>query len=523
MLQQLTNQDAMFLYGETEDTPAHVGGVSLVDLPEGYRGSFFEAYKAAIASRIALVPLLHTKIARVPLDLDRPFWVEDDHIDLDYHVRHLAVPSPGAMADLEALVAQLHAQPLDRNRPLWEFYVIDGLASGQVAIYTKMHHAAMDGAASQQLITTMYDPTPAPRVLAAPEIDLARRRGSVRNLVTSLLARRIQQTIRAVQYVPELLQAVTRLLLPDPETLRFRPIHLVPRAPRTLLNVGITRSRAFAARTLPLSQVKQIARQTHTTVNDVILAIGSGALRAYLDDKRALPRRSLIAMVPVSTRPLGDYRLHNQNAMLLCSLASDTADPYERLLAIHRSVRDQKENVDIWNLIPVPDVVVPALGAIVPRLVALYGHSRFAGRPPLVGNLVISNIPGPPAPLYIAGARIASMYPCSIPYHGQAVNITVESYCDRLDFGLIACRRAVPDVAQLADRLPIALAELQRAVAHAGAAAAPRPVDLGRTGETARIERAPAQDAGRVAAIRGDASGAVAAPNGKSRSAGLPR
>lgn len=214
MLPQLTDQDAIFLYGETSETPAHVGGLSLVDLPEGYRGDFFADYKATIASRMALVPFLHTRVARVPFDLDRPFWVEDEHIDLDHHVRRATVPPPGTMAELEALIAVLHQQPLDRTRPLWEFTVIDGLASGQLAIYTKMHHAAMDGGASQQLITTMYDPTPTPRVLACPAPDIAHR-PSARNLVTSLLARRAQQAIRALQFVPELVQAVSHMVLPD--------------------------------------------------------------------------------------------------------------------------------------------------------------------------------------------------------------------------------------------------------------------------------------------------------------------
>ncbi len=467
MLQQLTDQDAIYLYAETAETPAHVGGLSLVDQPADQRGEFFARYKATIASRIALVPLLHMRVARVPLDLDRPFWVEDEHIDLDHHIRRATVPPPGTMAELEGLIALLHQEPLDRTRPLWQFYVIDGLASGQIAIYTKLHHAAMDGAASQQLITTMYDPSPVPRLLPCPELDVPHHRPSARNLVTSLLTRRVQQAIRAVQFVPDLLQAAAHLALPDPETLRFRPIHRVPRAPATLLNVGITRRRAYAARTLPLPQVKRLARRAGTTVNDVVLAIASGALRGYLADKRRLPARSLTTMVPVSLRAAGDYARRNQNAMMLCSLATDVADPYERLLAIHRSAHDQKQNVEIWKAIPVPDIVIPGISGMVRRLVERYGHSWFAGRPPLAGNLVISNVPGPTAPLYIAGARIASMFPCSIPFHGQAVNITVESYCDRLDFGLIACRRTVPDLAQLADRLAAALAELEHAVARA--------------------------------------------------------
>jgi WS/DGAT/MGAT family acyltransferase len=317
---------------------------------------------------------------------------------------------------------------------------------------------------SQTLVTTMYDPTPVPRVFARPEAT-GDNRGSVKNLVRGVLAHRARQAIRAVQFVPELVTACTHLLLPDARTLRYRPIHGVPRAPRTLLNVGITGRRAYAARTMSLSAVKQLARQTDSKINDVVLAICSGALRGYLGDRRALPGRSLTAMVPIASRATGDLASANHNSLMLCSLASDIADPYDRLRAIHRSCIEQKQNQELWKEFPVPEISFPGLGAIVRRFVARYGRSWFVGRPPVLGNLVISNVPGPPVPLYIAGARVESMYPCSIPFHGQAVNITVESYCDRLDFGVIACPEAVPDVAELADRLPAALAELQRAVA----------------------------------------------------------
>jgi WS/DGAT/MGAT family acyltransferase len=437
--------------------------MSLVDVPEGRRGSFFAEYRAAIASRIPLIPFMHRRLAAIPFDLDRPFWVEAGQVDLDYHVRHLAVPSPGGMAELEALVALLHADPLDRGRPLWEFYVIEGLASGQLAIYTKMHHAAIDGAASQALIAAMYDPTPTPRTLPAAIAD-GDHRGTVRNLALGVLAARARQAIRAVAFVPELAAALVHLVLPDPRTLRYRAVPRIPRTAHTPFNVGITNQRVFAARTLPLATVKQIARASGTKVNDVVLAICSGALRAYLEDKHALPARSLTAAVPISAREAAERTTANLNSLLLCSLASDVADPRERLLAIHRSTVQQKQLCERLMEFPVPDVSVPGTGAIVRTLVGAYGHGPLAGRPPLLGNLMISNIPGPSEPMYIAGARIASMVPCSIPFHGQALNITVESYCDRLDVGLVACRTAVPDLAQLGDRLAVALDELRRSV-----------------------------------------------------------
>lgn len=475
MLRQLTNQDVTYLYLETAETPGHVGGLSLVDLPDGYRGNFFDEYKAVIGNRMKLIPFMHSKLAAMPLGIDRPFWIEDEHVDLDYHVRHVTAPAPGTMRELEALVALLHAHALDLTRPLWEFYVIDGLASGQLAIYTKMHHAAMDGATSQALITTMYDPSPTPRAFTAPEADPADR-GTARNLVRGFLRQRARRAIRAIQFVPELLAACSHVLLPDPRTLRYARLPRIPRTPTTPLNVGITNQRAYAARTLPLSAIKQVAKLTATKVNDVVLAVCSGALRSYLDDKRALPARSLTAMVPVLARDPADLQSPNQNLMLLCSLASDVTDPYERLLAIARSSAEQKKLVDVVKQFPVPDVNLPGAGSLVRWLAERYGRSRLAGRPPLLGNLVISNVPGPPAPLYIARAKIASMYPCSMPFHGQALNITVESYCDRLDVGLIACRKAVPDVAGLADRLAASLAELQQAVARRCAVAPARVV-----------------------------------------------
>jgi WS/DGAT/MGAT family acyltransferase len=286
----------------------------------------------------------------------------------------------------------------------------------------------------------------------------------VKNIVKGLLAARARRAIRAVAFLPELTTALAHLFLPDAKTLRYRALPRLPRSVRTLLNVGITSQRVYAARTLPLPVVKRIAKASGTKVNDVVLAICSGALRAYLQDKGAVPARSLTAAVPISARDAADLNTANLNGMFVCSLASDIADPGKRLLAIHRSTVQQKGLFDRLKELPVPDISVPGIGAISRALVAVYGRSPLVGRPPLLGNLFVSNVPGPTQPLYIAGARIASMYPCSIPFHGQALNITVESYCDRLDVGLIACRAAVPDIAQLGDRLSAALVELQQAI-----------------------------------------------------------
>jgi diacylglycerol O-acyltransferase len=234
-----------------------------------------------------------------------------------------------------------------------------------------------------------------------------------------------------------------------------------------------------------------------------VLAICSGALRAYLQDKRAMPLRSLTAAVPISARDPADLTTANLNGMFLCSLASDIADPVQRLLAIHRSTVQQKQLFDQLKTFPVPDVNVPGIGAITRALIEAYGRSRWVGRPPMLGNLVISNVPGPSQPMYIAGAKIASMFPCSIPFHGQALNITVESYCDRLDVGLIACRTAVPDIAQLGDRMLAALEELRQAVMPEQAAPQP-PVVIASSPEV------PARDSRVVRNGKSSSAGATA-------------
>ncbi|HKU43940.1 MAG TPA: wax ester/triacylglycerol synthase family O-acyltransferase [Polyangiales bacterium] len=462
MLTQLTEQDASFLYFETAETPEHVGGLNLV-ASTGDPGEFYAAYRATIAGRMHLIPFLHQKLAQVPWQLDRPFWVEDDEVDLDYHIRRETLPKPGSMKQLEELVGRLHSALLDRTRPLWEFYVIDGLETGELAIYTKIHHAAMDGASSQALVRTMYDPTPLPRTFPPANPDQPHEHADLPHMIEGVLAHLVRQEIRAVQSVPHLLQAWTDLVLPNAQTLRFEGLAPLPITPRTLLNVGITNQRVYAARSLPLTTFKHIAKLTNTKINDVVLAVCSAALRGYLLDKNALPARSLTASVPIAVRETADETTPNQNGMFLCSLASDIADPLQRLAAIHTSSSQQKERFKRLQHVPLPELTTAGGGPLLRQLVELYGHSH-ASEIPLFGNLTISNVPGPNIPLYIAGARVVSLYPCSIPFHGAALNITAQSYNDRLDFGLIGCRRALPDLGILADLLSPSLLELHQAV-----------------------------------------------------------
>ena len=493
MLKQLSDQDASYLYLETAETPQHVGGLNLVEIPAGYRGDFFEVYKAHIKSRMHLIKFMHSKLLELPFDFDRPFWVEDESIDLDYHVRHESLPKPGTMPMLEELVGRLHSGLLDRSRPLWEFHVIDGLESGNIAIYTKIHHAAMDGASSQLLVTTMYDASPEPRTLPAAS-ESEREAPGLESIVQGVFAHLVRQEIRAVQFVPELMKAWTNIFLPNLETLRFDPFPKRLRTPHTLFNVDITNQRLYAARSLELSALKRLSKATGTTLNDVVLAVCSGALRRYLLGKEALPARAMTAMVPVSVRGANERDIANHNTLFVSSLATDIADPYERLMAIHESSQDQKKRLSSVQNLLLPDLALVGSGGVLRRMVELYGRAKLAQRLPLLANLTVSNVPGPPIPLYLAGLRVLSLYPCSIPFHGTALNITVQSYVDRLDFGLIACRRAVPDLSKIADGLAEAWEELQRSVhahlaAHVPEVRAPKPEERGRAAKPARARK----------------------------------
>jgi len=466
-VKQLTDQDAGFLYLETPETPQHVGSVSMVELPAGYSGDFFEEYKAHIASRVHLVPLLYSKLVPMPLELDHPVWVEDDSLEIDYHVRRQTVPRPGRMNQLEELVGRLHSNFLDRSRPLWEFYVIDGLENGQVAIYTKIHHAAMDGASSQLLIQSLYDPTPEPREVTPPPARGPSNKLAMGldTLVRGAIANVVRHEIRALQFIPDALKTFAHTVLPDAETLRYEdPLKPPPLTPKTIFNVSITSQRSFAARSLPLSALKKTAKLAEVKLNDVVLAICAGALRHFLQDKKALPSQAMTAMVPMSLRDSSNANAANQNAMFICSLATDLKDPYQRLMAIYASSVGQKKLLGNLRNSHLPDVMSMGSGPLMRALIGLYSRAKLAEKLPPVGNLWISNVPGPPVPLYVCGARILSFSPCSIPFHGAALNITAESYCDSLDFGFTACRRTLPDVAQLADLLPIAFDELRLAV-----------------------------------------------------------
>ncbi|MEO7392910.1 MAG: wax ester/triacylglycerol synthase family O-acyltransferase [Ramlibacter sp.] len=487
-MHHLSGLDATFLYIETPEMPMHVGSMHLFDLPEGYMGDFYDNVREHIASRMHLAPLFQRKLALMPFELANPVWVDDEDVDLDYHLRRVSLARPGTMLQLEQMIGRLHSSLIDRSRPLWEFYVIEGFHTGQVAFYTKIHHAAMDGAAGVLLAQAVFDLTPTPRAVKPPRQRARANRYQLgmAELVGAALSNTVRQYIKLARVLPDMGRAARSLFKRETDedgNRRFVARKQFRFGPRTPINVAITNQRSFAAAYLSMAEVKEITRATETTVNDVVLALCSAALRRYLADEDCRPDKSLIAAVPVSLREAGNTELNNQVSMMFVGLASDVKEPLKRLAAIRSNAIGAKElTSQIKTAIPTD---FPSFGApwLMTGLASLYGRSRLANVMPPLANVAISNVPGSPVPLYLAGARVATYVPVSIPGHGVALNITVQSYNGVLGFGLTACRRAVPDAQSLAAYLTAALAELLEAVramsaAAPAAVAASKPVEL---------------------------------------------
>jgi WS/DGAT/MGAT family acyltransferase len=475
-LQPLSGLDSLFLHLETPETPMHVASLHLFDVPEGYRGDFHANLKQQVARRLHLVPLFRRRLHTLPLAIGNPCWVEEAEVDLDYHVRRVRLPRPGTQAQLEAGAARIHATLMDRRRPLWEAHVIEGLQSGQVGLYIRVHHAVLDGAAGMALAGALLDPTPEPRDVPRPPRGRraqAEPPGFVQ-LARAALRHDVDQYAKLLRRLPDLIGVLAgpgqRTADPGAEPARRSRAF----GPRTPLNVSITAERSFAALSLPLDEVKRVARAHDAKLNDVVLALCSGALRRHLSRHGGIPQEPLIAGMPYSLREVGNTDYSTQVTMTLVNLATDIADPVQRLRAIRDAAGAIKSVAGrAKSLIPTD---TPSLGApwLLGGLAALYERAKVADRLPPIMNVVISNIPGPAAPLYAAGARMRTYWPLSIVEHGVGLNITVVSYCGALDFGLVAARCAVPDVHPLARAIEEAHAELLGLAMKEGERAAPQ-------------------------------------------------
>ena len=458
----LTGLDGVFLDLETPATPMHVASLHLFAKPEGRQPDFYGAVRRLLASGVRRAPVLGRRLAEVPLHLAHPVWVEGEEVDLDYHVRRVQVPAPGTQAALEDCVAELHSQLMDRSRPLWTIYVLEGLEDGRRAYYFKIHHAVLDGAAGVALAATLFDASPALRRSRRASPGTRGDRPGWLAAAGAAFSHDAAQYVRLVRYLPTAASALAGIVSSPAANPGSQLLRNLAFGPRTPLNVTVTAERRFAVSSLPLDELKAIGARFGATINDVVLALCGGTLRRYLARHGGVPRAPLIATMPISLRDPGDTHFGTAATLSLVNLATHIADPVRRLRAVRAAAGATKSLArSARSLIPTdfPSIGVPW---IVSSMAALYGRSHLADMIPPIANVVISNVPGPQVPLYTAGARMEAYWPVSIVEHGLGLNITVLSYTGTLGFGFTAARAAVPDARELASDLLVAHADLKR-------------------------------------------------------------
>ncbi|MGH9186582.1 MAG: WS/DGAT/MGAT family O-acyltransferase [Acidimicrobiales bacterium] len=462
-MRRMRGQDAAFLYGETPAWHMHVCAVGIADTTDAPDFSF-EALRALLIQRLPQLPQFRWKLVDVPLGLDRPGWVEDADFDPDYHIRHIAVPPPGGRRELEDLVGHLIGYKLNRERPLWEMWVIEGLEGDRVAVFTKVHHAIIDGVSGAGLGEILFDiePTPRPADTEVRESLHGQTQPTqfellARGLVNAAVLTPVRVARFAGQGVGQLLAVQAYLRGGDRARAR-----LPFQAPRTRFNADLTPHRSYSSASVPLAAVKAIKDVHGVKLNDVVLAVCAGAMRAYLSGHGELPDQPLLAQVPVSLRTDADRdEVGNKVGTMFVSLATDVAAAGERLRAIYVSsqgAKEMRQALSARSIMGITETAPPALIALAARAMSSAG---LGARTPPPVNVIISNVPGPPFPLYMAGARLESLVPLGPLLVGIGLTITVFSYEDRIDFGFMTCPELVPDVAALADAVPAAMAELE--------------------------------------------------------------
>src|SRR6201993_5392162 len=500
---KLSSMDASFLYLETPEMPMHVGSMAVFRLPDDFKGDFFEDFKAMIASRLHIAPILKARLEKAPLDIDHPSWVEDDQFDIDRHIFRASLPAPHDRATLERIVGWMHAKLLNRARPLWEFYVFEGMKDNEIGLYSKMHHACIDGGAGAALTNMIYDVTPVPRVVEPPiptrkggpepreiaanfidsyqqlwrqpfdgsatpkSIDLPRSgKSDLGSILFDNAMFQIESAVKFAGSIPTMLKSVSEVVgkISDPKS---RDSIASMASPSTILNKTISSERSFAGESISLSRAKALAKQAGGKLNDVVLAVASGVVRRYLLREGALPAKSLTAAVPISLREEGNADSNNQVFGMICSIATNVDDPKTRLEAIiAQSTKSKEMSHPLRAMMPqVSNISMLGAPIMVQILALLYSRSSLSDVLPPTANITVSNVPGPRQTLYAAGAELLHIFPVSISTHGIALNITVQSYRDQLDFGFIAGANIIPHVQVLCDMLPEEFDALEAAFA----------------------------------------------------------
>lgn len=458
-MQRLSGLDASFLYLETASQPMHVCSIMDLDtstMPGGYT---FDRLRDALALRIKAIPAFREKLANNPLNLDHPVWVDDDKFDINRHLHRIGLPAPGGRAELSEICGHIAGLPLDRRRPLWEMWVIEGVAGtdchrdGRLAVMTKVHHAGVDGVTGanllSQLCTTEADapaPDPADGVGGATGWQIA----------AGGFVRFATRPLHLANVVPDTVSSVVGTLRRAREGLTMaRPFA----APGTVFNARISDRRNIAYAELDLEDIKAVKNHFGVKVNDMVMALVSGVLRQYLAERNALPNSSLVASVPVSVHGKSDRPGRNQVSVMFSRLHTEIADPVERLKAIAQANSVAKEHSSAIRASLLQDWSQFAAPAVFGIAMRLYARTWLTDSMP-VHNLVVSNVPGPQVPLYLLGCEVKAMYPLGPIFHGSGLNVTAMSLQGKLDVGLISCRDLLPDLWEMADEFAVVMEEL---------------------------------------------------------------
>ncbi len=459
-MRQLTGIDSAFLSMETRTTVGHVTGVLLLDPSTSPEPFTFDRVRRHIQSKLGELAPFTQKLVEVPFGLDRPYWVDDPDFDLDYHLRHSAVPGGAGPENFSEFVARIHGRAMDRSRPLWESYFIEGLDDGLVAMLTKIHHAAIDGMSGQELLTTLVDVDPASPVPDDPEPYVPKTGQSTDDVLIRAFAALALSPVRIARagitlgrslpvFGPLVAQALPGDGGGQAAVAAGGAVGLT--APRTPFNATIGPHRRWAFTSVPLDQIKGIKNAAGVTVNDVVLAVVGGVLRGWLDEHEATPDRSLTAMVPLSVRKPGqENAVGNYVSMTVATLATHVDSLVERLRLVSEGMqqaKSQHQALPADMLTDLTQVAPPAVTALAARLIA---STKLADRVTLPFNVVVSNVPGPSFPFYFCGAKVVGNFPVSAIVDGVGLNVTVQSNNGMLDFGFVSDRELVPDLWDMA-------------------------------------------------------------------------
>lgn len=471
-MERLTGLDAAFLYLETPTHHMHVAMTMVIDPSTTPGGYSFDKIKDFIAGRIHLVPPFRRRLMEIPLRLHHPIWVDDPDFDLDHHIRRIGAPAPGGRRELAEMAGQIASTQLDRSRPLWELWVIEGLKQGRVGIVTKVHHAAIDGASGADLMVHLFDLEPGAGTPEPPHDVTPERIPSDTELLGFAAMSRLRRNLGLVPLLGQTAQSVRRIVQGrrDPDKL----VGAAPlTAPRTPWNRALGQRRRVGFARVPLDHVKEVKDHFGVTVNDVVLALCAGTLRRYLEAKDVLPAEPLVAVCPISVRGgaaegTADEGGSNRVSAMFTSLATDVDDPVARIEAISAATKGAKEEhhaVGADMLQNWAEFAGPNVFNLASRLYSSLGLAD-AHRP--IHNVIISNVPGPSFPLYYGGAELVAAYPMGPCMEGTGLNITVMSYRESIDIGFMVDRDLVPDVWDMAEAVRPAFDELRRAAGLAG-------------------------------------------------------